>query len=135
MSDPNLLTVMTPFPFTIDGTASIPDAIHMMEEHAVRHLPVTRDGEPIGIVSKQYLRLATAVDDNAHQVKDVARIPTYVTDYHTPLAVAPREMAVDHHGSALITRDGQLVGIMTTTDVYVALANLLDPPSGPPRVA
>ncbi len=135
MAEPTLLTVMTPFPYTIEGSAAIPDAIQMMEEHGVRHLPVTRDGQPIGIVSKQYLILATGVDENADEVQDVARIPTYVTDCHTPLAVALREMAKDHHGSALITRDGQLVGIMTTTDVYVALANQLDPPTGPPRVA
>jgi signal-transduction protein with cAMP-binding, CBS, and nucleotidyltransferase domain len=35
----------------LDPTASIDEAVTMMREHAIRRVPVVRDGKPIGIVS------------------------------------------------------------------------------------
>jgi CBS domain-containing protein len=36
---------------TVERTATVDDAIRLMREHAVRRLPVTEAGRPVGIVS------------------------------------------------------------------------------------
>jgi CBS domain-containing protein len=44
--------VMTPSPQTIAETASLSDAVHLMERHRIKRLPVVRDGKLVGIVSR-----------------------------------------------------------------------------------
>ena len=46
---------MTPDPVTIDPTTSVEDAAHVMFDHNFRHLPVVKDGRPLGIVSLRLL--------------------------------------------------------------------------------
>lgn len=46
---------MTPSPVTIDPTTSIEDAAQVMFDHNFRHLPVVREGRPLGIVSLRLL--------------------------------------------------------------------------------
>ncbi|MEW6270451.1 MAG: CBS domain-containing protein [Thermodesulfobacteriota bacterium] len=49
----------------------------------------------------------------------------YVVEDDEPLDVVAREMADRQIGSALVTRHGKLVGIITTTDVCRLLADVL----------
>jgi len=49
---------MTPFPWSIDAGRTVADAWMMMAEHSIRHLPVTREGELVGLVSGRDLGLA-----------------------------------------------------------------------------
>ena len=44
----------------------------------------------------------------------------------TPVAIVARTMAEHHIGSALVTKDGKLVGIFTVTDACRALARILE---------
>ena len=53
--DGSLGAVMTPDPVTVDENASAFDAALMMAQHAIRHLPVTRAGRLIGVVSERDL--------------------------------------------------------------------------------
>jgi CBS domain-containing protein len=46
---------MTPNPITVDPSVSIDEAAHIMFEHNFRHLPVVKDGRPLGIVSLRIL--------------------------------------------------------------------------------
>jgi CBS domain-containing protein len=48
-------SVMTPRPHTIEESATAFDAILLMARHAIRHLPVTRGGELVGVVSERDL--------------------------------------------------------------------------------
>jgi CBS domain-containing protein len=47
--------VMTAPVFTISPEQSVEDALLLMHEHGVRHLPVVADGRIEGIVSQRYL--------------------------------------------------------------------------------
>src|SRR5690242_1951291 len=46
---------MTPHPITIDATATIVEAIHLLKEKNIRRLPVMRNGKLVGIVTERML--------------------------------------------------------------------------------
>jgi CBS domain-containing protein len=48
--------IMTPKPLTVSETVSIGDAMTLMAEHNVRHLPVVRGNDVVGILSDRDLR-------------------------------------------------------------------------------
>ncbi len=53
--DQPLASVMTPNPHSIDENASAFDAALLMARHTIRHLPVTRGGVLVGVVSERDL--------------------------------------------------------------------------------
>lgn len=46
---------MTPDPVTIEPETTVEDAAKVMLDHNFRHLPVVKDGRPLGIVSLRVL--------------------------------------------------------------------------------
>ncbi len=46
---------MTPDPLTIEPETTVEDAAKVMFDHNFRHLPVVKDGRPLGIVSLRVL--------------------------------------------------------------------------------
>lgn len=50
--DTPVRAVMTSEPYTVSENADVVDAVTLMEEHRVRRLPVTREGQLIGILSQ-----------------------------------------------------------------------------------
>lgn len=88
--------VMTPKPITIGPQASVKEAIQLMDEHDIRHLPVVDDMALVGIVSDRDLRhcrpplegewdqvkFATRLLDqpvHKHMVADVVSVPPDAT--------------------------------------------------------
>lgn len=130
---PRVKSVMTPFPTSIAWEAGVSDAVDMMEKHDIRHLPVTRDGELFGVVSDADLRVSRAVGierigraaENDLQVGLVCTCDPYVVDLETPLSQVADQFAHRQIGSALVTREGRLCGILTTTDICRYLSQLL----------
>ena len=55
---PHLATSMTPFPYSIDLDSLLTDALALMEQHNVRHLPVTEGRTVIGILTDRDIRFA-----------------------------------------------------------------------------
>ena len=126
---PTLLHVMTPFPQYIGTDASLDEAREMMDDHRIHHLPVKdEDGQLVGLITDVDLAMAaTATEQGAAlDVGAVCRRDIYVVDVNRTLASVAREMGVGRANSVLVTRDGHLVGIVTTTDVCRVLADLLD---------
>ena len=121
---PSLIGVMTPFPWSIEIEASAADARHMMLQHGIRHLPVTREGDLVGVISDRDLRIGDKLGAGA-TVEELYTPDPYVVEDTTALARVVRYMAQEQIGSALVTRSGKLVGILTTTDVCQLLADLL----------
>lgn len=123
---PSLAVVMTPFPYSLGVDATLDEARQMMEEHTIHHLPVTDDGQLVGIVSLRDLAVAGAMSVDAEMSLDVVyRTEPLVVDIKTPLddvVVAMFERRVD---SALVTRNAKLVGILTYSDVAKLLATIL----------
>lgn len=129
-SMPLVRAVMTPFPYTVDVQASLAEAEALMREHAVRHLPVTREGRLVGVLSERDLRRALDPAQglppaDTLAVADAALFDPYIVPMTAPLDVVLLEMADRRIGSALVVKDDRLAGIFTATDACRVLAEQL----------
>lgn len=113
---------MTTHPSTVGTKARVKEALDIIEEQQVRHLPVVdADDSLVGIVSEKDL-LRSKADDLVEKVM-TQKVVT-ATEY-TALEDAARVMA-DHRISSLpVLRGGRLVGIITETDLFGIFLELL----------
>ncbi|PKN58947.1 MAG: hypothetical protein CVU56_03110 [Deltaproteobacteria bacterium HGW-Deltaproteobacteria-14] len=127
----NLLHVMTPFPQCVAFGASLDEASALMEEHGIHHLPVREDdGDVVGMLTEQDVataRMAARERGDQLTVGDVCRREVYVVEITRSLAATIRDMAQRRADYALVKRDDHLAGIVTTTDLCLLLADILDP--------
>jgi acetoin utilization protein AcuB len=109
-------------PITINGEATVEEALAILADRKQRHLPVVdADENLVGIVSEKDL-LRAKCDDAVEKMmtQDVITVTEY-----TALEDAARIMA-DHKISSLpVMRDGRLVGIITETDLFQIFLELL----------
>lgn len=120
---------MTPFPLSVDVSASLTDAELLMSENRIRHLPVTSGDELVGILSHRDLQVlkASLRSDDLDKLgitPAVVREP-YVVDSLERIDTVASEMARRHIGSALVLHEGKLAGIFTATDACRYLAEIL----------
>jgi acetoin utilization protein AcuB len=129
---------MTRTPVTITEDASIDDALHLMRERKIRRLPVLdSSGKMVGIVSDRDLLHAApspATSLSVYElhyllskltIKRVMSSPVITVTPGTPLEEAARIMADNKIGGLPVTDDGKLVGIITETDIFKILLELL----------
>jgi acetoin utilization protein AcuB len=111
---------MTPFPYWIDRGESIATARDVMARHSIRHLPVMDGGRLVGVVTDRDIKLildpGLGAPPEGKTVGDVCVSRVYVVDLMEPLDRVLLHMAEYHIGSALVMKDGRLVGIFTVTD-------------------
>ena len=116
---------MTTQPVTIADSATVEQALAIIEEHKLRHLPVVDTEDTlIGIVSEKDLLRASGGDPiQAVMTREVITVTEY-----TALEEAARIMA-DHKISSLpVMRNGKLVGIITETDLFSIFLELVGRP-------
>jgi len=129
---------MTCNPITIAADVGIDDALHLMRERKIRRLPVLNAaGQMIGIVSDKDLLHAApspATSLSVHElryllakltVKKVMSSPVITVTPDTPLEQAARIMADSKIGGLPVIEQGRLVGIITETDIFKALLDVL----------
>lgn len=129
---------MTANPVTIGPEASFEDALGLIREKKIRRLPVVdKNGDLVGIIVEKDLLYASPSPATSlsvfevHyllsklKVKDVMTKRVITVGEDCPLEEAARIM-VDHKiGSLPIVRGKQVVGIVTETDVFRAMADAL----------
>jgi acetoin utilization protein AcuB len=118
---PSIGSVMSPFPHVVHVDDSLRLARAVMVEHGVRHLPVKDDDTLVGVLTDRDLKRALDPDlglppKDELFVRDVFVRDAFVVDFAEPLDNVLEELAKRHIGSALVTREGRLVGIFTLTD-------------------
>lgn len=118
---PQLKLLMTPFPYSIDLAATVDDALALMQEHAVRHLPVTDTHRLVGVITERdikSLRAGKQPGETGYNpaVSDMYIHDAYSVDINEPLDNVLLTMAERHIGSVLVTRKGNLAGVFTSTD-------------------
>jgi acetoin utilization protein AcuB len=115
-------------PITIDAEADLQSALRILQEQAVRRLPVTNEfGQVIGIVTERDLLLATSHYVAAPiEVDSIMRRSVVTTTPDTPLAEAAMLM-VQHKigGLPVVDEEQRLIGIITESDIFRAFATLL----------
>jgi acetoin utilization protein AcuB len=127
---PQMVTVMTPFPHHIDADAPLSEALAMMEQHGIRHLPVFEKGDVVGVISERDLERAHIPGHPLREETDLVvgdlcrRRPLFV-DVGDPLDKVLTAMADKRLGSVLVLKEGELAGVFTATDACRLLASLL----------
>jgi CBS domain-containing protein len=127
---PTIKSVMTAFPHSVDINAPIDEAQEFMREHRIRHLPVTKEGTLIGVVTDRDIKLLLGPDFKYPEpqeltVSDAMVEQTYIVDLFTPLESVLSHMAEHRLGSTLVTRKGKLAGVFTSSDACRAFAEFL----------
>ncbi len=122
----SLRAAMTTHPHSIRLDETVQTARRKMEQLGVRHLPVLSAGELRGVVSDRDLKLVRGSGVDV-AIEDVCVDDPVAVDVDTSLFVVASLMADTRVGSVLVTEDGKLVGIFTTTDACRVLSSLLDP--------
>ena len=111
---------------TIAGEGSMLDASHAMETNHVRHLGVVEGGEIVGLISVRDL-VRSFVDTEGGPVSELDRVyrplgilmattPATIGSEESVLAAAQR-MSEKRIGSLLTVEAGELVGIVTESDL------------------
>jgi acetoin utilization protein AcuB len=129
---------MTHHPVTILESASVDESLHLMRERKVRRLPVLDEwGKMVGIVSEKDLLHAApspATSLSVYEmhyllskltVKQVMTGPVITVTLDTPLEEAARIMADQKIGGLPVLDKDELVGIITETDIFKILIELL----------
>ena len=114
---------MTHNPVTVASKALLSTAREKMTAGKFRHVPVVQDGVLVGILTDRDLRQYVGVEERT-------RIEAAMTE--TPLTVAPTltveeatQLMLKHQISGLpVIESGQLVGIITTSDILNAFLEL-----------
>ena len=118
---PTLTELMTAFPVHISEDASLSDAEKQMEMHHCHHLPVMKDHDVVGLLSRTDLELArqpghTLSDERELTAGDMCRRNLPVFDLHTRLDVVLDKMVEDDIDAVLIMKHSRLAGIFTHHD-------------------
>jgi len=112
---------------TIASGTSIQNAIKLMKQHSVRHLPVVDDGRFVGFVTESDLRGLVI----ASMLDEITIDHVMITN---PLTVRPDDsvekaalLLYTHKigGLPVVQEDGRLVGIITVADVLEAFIEFM----------
>ena len=124
--------VMTPRPISISPDLTALDLVELFYEKRFRHLLVAENDRLVGVISDRDVRGCLGVGDGADPDKllQIRAVDLMSTDLVTAPPGAPLQQAV-----ALMVEQGinclpviagdRLVGILTSTDLYLLLYELL----------
>jgi acetoin utilization protein AcuB len=119
---------MTSSVHTIGTKSPLTEAHRVMNDHAIRHLPVLEGGQLVGMLSQRDLHLIETLKDVVPKevlVEEAMSQDAYTVAPGTPLEEVAREMALHKYGSAVIVQGREVLGIFTTTDALRALDTVL----------
>jgi CBS domain-containing protein len=120
---------MSPAPVTIAANADYKKAFTIMEEEDLHHIPVVDESETVvGIVTRRDLQLAARYFHEAPvDVSEVMHTPVVTIAPNADLASAADSMRAEGIGSLPVCEagEGELVGIITESDLLRALSDLL----------
>jgi acetoin utilization protein AcuB len=130
--DPPALEIdryMSSVVLTVSPLQTLAEAVRLMRLHEVRHLPVVAEGRVVGVVSQRDVYLVQSLDPTQPAsilVEEAMTTPPYLVEPETPVDRVAREMVRRRIGSAVVARDGRLLGLFTTTDALLALAAVVE---------
>jgi acetoin utilization protein AcuB len=122
---------------TVEPNMPIMDALELMKNKGIRRTPVMKDGKLIGIISDKDLLNAAPSDATTLSVWElnyllakitVAEIMTrkvFTVTEDTPIEEAAYLMAAEKIGGLPVMSDGQLVGLITETDLFRIFLELM----------
>jgi acetoin utilization protein AcuB len=122
---------------TIDANDSMQNAIKLLKENKIRMLPVVKKGKLVGIVTDRDLKKASASDATTLDIHEllflIARIKVKDIMTKDPITVPPNftveetaEVLLNNRisGVPVVDHSGNVVGIITQTDLFRVLISL-----------
>ncbi len=129
---------MTQPAVTVSDDSSIDRALHLMREHKIGRLPVLdKHGKLVGMVSEKDLLYASPSPATSLSIHEVAYLLSRIkvrkvmstelitVAEDTPVEQAARLMADNRIGGVPVLRGDQVVGIITETDIFKILLEML----------
>lgn len=126
---------MTPDPITVDSQTTLPVAYYLMKLNNIRRLPVVDlEGRLVGIVTLGDIREARPKESSrlniwelhfsaaSLEVRDFMSLQPIAVTPDTPIDQAVRLMLEHKIGGLPVVDGGQLVGILTESDLLRLLA-------------
>ncbi|MFO7894937.1 MAG: CBS and ACT domain-containing protein [Longimicrobiales bacterium] len=110
---------------TVPSTATVADALDTLNAHTIRHLPVVDGGEVVGILSDRDLRLAMTGRPDETTVSDVLTTDPMTVPSAAPVEDAARLLVHHDVGCVPVVDDGELVGIVTASDLLRSFVELV----------
>jgi acetoin utilization protein AcuB len=119
----------TPDPITANEDMTIDDLRHLMEKHGIRHLPVVRGDDVVGVISDRDVRLVsglTAAERVQVRAADIMAADPLTVSATAPLDEVAYVMSEQKVGSVIVKdEDGRFLGIFTATDALNALIEIV----------
>jgi len=128
MMMPPVSRYMTAQPWTIERDATLRDALGLMHEHQIRHLPVLEDGKLAGVVSERDIRMLEArpgIDPSIVPVGEAMIERPFIVTGDTALDEVASIMSEHKYGSVIVMGHDGVEGIFTTVDACRVLAEVL----------
>lgn len=122
---------------TVPPDMSVPDCLKLMQRERIRRTPVVNKGRLVGIVSDKDLLNASPSDAtslsvweityliNRIQVKDVMTKEVRTIEEDMPIEEAARIMVDNKIGGLPVMSKNELVGLITETDLFKLLLELM----------
>jgi len=122
---------------TISPDLSINEALNLMKREHIRRLPVMKDSKLVGIVTEQDLLYASPSPATTLSVwemnyllskvtvKEVMTTEVITVPENTPIEEAARMMVDNKIGGLPVMRDDEMIGIITETDLFKVLLELM----------
>lgn len=125
---PKIQKYMTYVPKSIGYDQTLAQASDFMRKLHIRHLPVLKGGQIVGVLSDRDIKFIASfkdVDLETLKVEEACTAEPYCTTPNAPIDEVAAVMAEKKYGCALVVDNSKLVGIFTEVDAYKALSDLL----------
>lgn len=125
---PKVQKYMTFVPKSIGYDQSIAAASEILRKLHIRHLPVLKGGEIVGVLSDRDIKFILSfkdIDPKVVTVEEAYTADPYCTTPDTPLNEVLTKMAEKKYGCALVVDNTKLVGIFTEVDAFKAFSEIL----------
>lgn len=122
---------------TVTPDMTVLDAVDLLRREHIRRAPVVHDGKLVGIVAEKDMLNASPSTAtllsmwevnylvSKIKVKDVMTKQVLTTTEDTPIEEAARVMADNKVGGLPVLRDGRVVGIITETDLFKMMIEMM----------
>jgi predicted transcriptional regulator len=127
---PTITELMTAFPAHVDESTSLAEAANHMSEHHCHHLPVMKDHDVVGLLSRADLELARSPGHSMSDISeltagDMCRRDVASVDLHTRLDVVLDQMHSSGEEAVLVYKRERLAGIFTLQDAAEGFSHWL----------
>ena len=122
---------MTPSPIVADPKTNYNEALHLMKQNHIKHLPIVNEkGKPVGIVTQTNMAHAAPSPVTTLNVFEIVSYldnvtmetimasPVLAVDESCSITNAAEFMLTNEIDSLLVMRDETLVGIITIADIF-----------------